>query len=225
MENTTGFANTSAGVSALHENSTGDANSAFGLAALYENTTGRWNTGIGCNALGNNIGGENNTACGLSAMFYNTSGSKNTALGLSALENNQTGNYNTATGYMADVNNSAWDNATALGAFAFANASNKVVIGDNTTGIVIGGYASWSNYSDGRFKENVRENVPGLDFITKLRPVTYTINEKKLEEHITQSMPDSLKAKRLQERKAFTKASGKQQTGFIAQEVENTASE
>jgi hypothetical protein len=89
---------------------------------------------------------------------------------------------------------------------------------------VIGGYVNWSNLlSDGRFKENVKENVPGLSFITKLRPVTYTINAKKLDEHIMRYMPDSVKARRMQNTDTSAKASSKIHTGLIAQEVEETA--
>jgi hypothetical protein len=63
----------------------------------------------------------------------------------------------------------------AIGNTATVNASNKVVIG-NSSVTSIGGYANWSNFSDGRFKRNVKEDVPGLAFITKLRPVTYTLD-------------------------------------------------
>lgn len=48
------------------------------------------------------------------------------------------------------------------------------------------------NLSDGRFKEDVQENVPGLEFIKELRPVTYTVNVDKLQHHITAQMPDSI---------------------------------
>src|SRR4030095_9575599 len=98
-------------------------------------------------------------------------------------------------------------------------------IGSNTAGMLIGGYAAWSNLSDGRFKENVKENVPGLKFIMKLRPVTYTINTQKLDEHIMQYMPDSVKALRRQKPEDYARASTRIQTGFIAQEVEKTARE
>ena len=39
-----------------------------------------------------------------------------------------------------------------------------------------GGWANWTNVSDGRFKKNVRTNVPGLAFITRLRPITYNLD-------------------------------------------------
>jgi len=67
----------------------------------------------------------------------------------------------------------------ALGYNARVNASTKVVIG-NTAVTSIGGYADWTNFSDQRFKTAVQENVKGLEFILKLRPVTYQLDINKL---------------------------------------------
>jgi hypothetical protein len=38
----------------------------------------------------------------------------------------------------------------------------------------------WTTLSDGRFKGNVKEDVPGLAFITRLRPVSYQINRESI---------------------------------------------
>src|SRR5678810_755269 len=83
--------------------------------------------------------------------------------------------YNTMIGYGADVVFNGLTNSMALGYNAKVSASNRVVIG-NSSITSIGGFANWSNFSDGRFKRNVKEDVPGLAFITKLRPVTYTLD-------------------------------------------------
>ena len=37
----------------------------------------------------------------------------------------------------------------------------------------IGGAVNWTRVSDGRFKKDIRGNTMGLEFIMKLRPVTY----------------------------------------------------
>jgi hypothetical protein len=73
-------------------------------------------------------------------------------------------------------------------------------------------------FSDGRYKRNITENVPGLKFINKLRPVTYHLNvhdiDKKLrvtEDKLTAGEADK-KEKQLY-------------TGFVAQEVEKAANE
>ena len=46
----------------------------------------------------------------------------------------------------------------------------------NSSVTVIRGQVNLSLYSDERVKDNVAENVPGLDFINRLRPVTYNYN-------------------------------------------------
>jgi hypothetical protein len=51
-------------------------------------------------------------------------------------------------------------NSTAIGNTSRITASNQVRIG-NSAVTSIGGYAGWSDISDGRFKKNIKENVPG----------------------------------------------------------------
>jgi hypothetical protein len=194
----------------------------IGRNAGMNNTTGNTNSVVGGLSLAVNNIGSNNSALGAAALFNNTSGHLNSALGYAALYTNVTGTNNTGLGYFADVSAAGLFNATAVGYGAVSNASSKVVIGGNFAGMVVGGYAAWSNFSDGRFKQNINENVPGLDFITKLRPVTYTVDLQKLDEHIMQFMPDSIKQIRM---KLNNYASANQDihTGFIAQEVESLA--
>jgi len=74
--------------------------------------------------------------------------------------------------------------------------------------------------SDGRFKRNVKENVAGLDFILKLRSVTYTWNLKSLD--IYMGLPDSISDRSADSRQVQGKIV---HTGFIAQEVEQAAKE
>ena len=105
----------------------------------------------------------------------------------------------------------------ALGYNAQINASNKVVVGDaNITSI--GGQVGWTTISDGRFKKDITENVPGLLFITKLRPVTYHHNMNAIAQIL--NTPDSL---RLKESEIL--AGAMLRTGFIAQEVEKAAND
>lgn len=80
----------------------------------------------------------------------------------------------------------------------------------------IGGYSNWTNISDIRFKKGICENVPGLAFIMKLRPVTYYLDMDKIAGY--NHTPDSL---RLMDAEAMK--GSMQQTGFIAQEVEQVA--
>ncbi len=108
-----------------------------------------------------------------------------------------------------------------IGAFTTVNASNKVQIG-NTGVNTIGGQVGWSTFSDGRFKNNIKNNVPGLAFINKLKPVTYTLELKKFEEFLGRkdSMINSKQAK-----SDYSVGEKKIHTGFIAQDVEKTAQE
>ena len=112
-------------------------------------------------------------------------------------------------------------NATAIGFGAVVNASNKVLIG-NSSVTVIGGQVGWSTFSDGRFKENIKENVPGLDFITRLKPVTYTLNIDKLNDHLSQNMTSEARQAFLGHHSNVS-ASATLHTGFVAQEVEKVA--
>ena len=197
-------------------------NTAIGDSALYSNTTGGYNIANGSQALFTNTTGSSNTANGVDALFYNTTGSNNTANGTSALQSNTTGSRNTAIGYDADVAANNLSNATAIGSGATVSASNKVRIG-STSVSVIEGQVAFTSVSDGRIKENVQEAVPGLSFISQLRPVTYTLNTRKQDDITMQAMPDSIKEKRMLSDADYLESSSIVRTGFIAQEVEAAA--
>jgi len=62
--------------------------------------------------------------------------------------------------------------------------------------------------------------VPGLEFIKKLRPVTYHLDVNKIDDFL--GIPDSLRNKDIQKQAALEKEAIVQ-TGFIAQEVEEVA--
>ena len=185
--NTTGYSNTACGRLSLHNNTTGRFNTAFGLA-LTSNTTAENNTAIGHAALVSCATGGYNTACGAFALRYNES-SGNTAVGDCALMGMTTGQGNTACGALADIGgiagnyNSAFgyrsgslstdiSNATAIGNNALVDASNQVRIG-NTSVSSYCVQVDWTITSDGRYKRDVHEDVPGLAFIGQLRPITY----------------------------------------------------
>ncbi len=231
--NTTGYYNTANGYRALYNNTEGNTNTANGTNALFNNTTGHHNTANGYHALHANTTGRYNTANGIYALRSNTDGLQNTATGFYALRSNTIGNYNTAIGTYADVSANNLTNATAIGHDAIATASNQVRIG-NSSVTSIGGYTTWTNISDGRAKKNIRTDVPGLNFINSLQPVTYNLDLDAIDKLVKSDDPeinrlnDSLRAARSSEEKEFeTKsraAKQKQvQTGFVAQDVEKTA--
>jgi len=73
-------------------------------------------------------------------------------------------------------------------------------------------------YSDARFKNNVRHDVKGLDFINRLQPVTY--NERPEELHKIWGTPDSL----LREID-HSEINNTRFIGFLAQDVAQAAKE
>jgi len=221
--NTDGNVNTSVGYQALFSNTTGNFNSAFGSDALWYNSTGSYSTALGSGALVSNTTGSSNTATGTDALVNNTTGSENTSLGSSALSSNSTGSYNTALGSSANMSATNLINSTALGSQAISNASNKIRLG-NTSVTVVEGPVAYT-FSDGRFKNNITDNeIKGLVFIQRLRPVVYNLDTRKIEEFLTQQMPDSIRAKYFVNRD-FHSSSAIRQSGFIAQEVEIAAKE
>ncbi|MBL7740755.1 MAG: tail fiber domain-containing protein [Chitinophagaceae bacterium] len=230
--------NVGIGPEALYSNGSGTYNVAVGLNSLYANTNGNDNIGIGSSALRVNTGGDENVAIGSSALYSNSQGNYNTAIGKSALSGTTNSLYNTAIGYNAGYAYDMGYNNTILGANcigAFNGQYNIVAIGqgvtcpDNSTVRIgnsaswsIGGYASWTNFSDGRYKKNIKEDVKGLDFILKLRPVTYNLDltnaSKKAKENAGQEWGQEIK-------QAIAEKENVIYTGFVAQEVEQVAKE
>lgn len=228
LYNNTGDENTASGYKALYSNTNGDYNTAsgayssesmvngfyntsFGYESLNSATSSDYNTALGARALKSSTGSRN-TAIGYFSLYQNTTGDYNTALGYRTGYGNTAGTYNTFIGYNATASGNSHSNSTAIGNEAQITASNQVRIG-NASVTSIGGYANWSNLSDGRFKLNVDENVAGLDFILKLRPVNYTIDIDKLNTFLGS------------ESKIKSNNEDLRRTGFIAQEVETAAHE
>jgi hypothetical protein len=220
QSNTTGGSNVATGFQALQSNTTGDNNSATGVQALYNNTTGFQNAATGSSSLYSNTTGNNNTATGINALHFSTTGAFNTATGVQALYSNTTGNNNVAVGFLADVSIGTLTNGTSIGTNSIVNASNKVRLGDATVTVVEGPVAY--TVSDGRFKTNITEEVQGLAFINKLRPVVYNFDTRKFDEFLTKNMSDSIRQARMKNQD-YKPSTAIRQSGFIAQEVEQAA--
>ncbi len=203
----------------------GTTNAYFGHEAGLVNT-GTNNTFSGYRSGYNNTTGTDNTAYGYQALQNNTTGVGNVAIG-AAIAIGGSGNYNTAVGYGAGYGavfgGCTANNATAIGNGAQVTCGDQVRIGNNTV-TSIGGAVAWSNPSDGRFKDNIsEEDVKGLAFINRLRPVVYNFDTKKFTEFLTQTMPDSIRSHHLEQ--DFAPSTAIRQSGFIAQEVEKAAEE
>ena len=200
----------------MEQNTTGAQNGAVGYQAMQNNTTGSANAAVGSFALNRNTTGNGNVAVGLRAGQGNSTGDGNTYIGFDAgrgtnqANDGAEGNMNvTFLGAQTGVSDRTIDytNSTAVGFGALLTADNQVRIG-NADVTSIGGQVDWSTLSDGRYKVNVNENVPGLEFIMRLRPVTYNVDRSKLSKKY---------------KSADRGISAKVETGFIAQEVENAA--
>jgi hypothetical protein len=233
--NESGSFNTAIGSPTLYSNKFGTGNTAVGAAALYFNTasnntavgrdsqynliSGTYNSSLGVSSLFNNINGQYNNATGYQSLFNNSSGSYNVSAGHQSTWDNTTGNYNTALGtwaYSAFGAATTYTNSTALGHNAQINASNQVRIG-NWDVTSIGGFANWTNISDVKFKKNIKENVVGLEFIKKLRPVTYNLDTEAIKKHF--GIEKGINLEHDKQKEAII------QSGFIAQEVEKAANE
>ncbi|HNV99289.1 MAG TPA: tail fiber domain-containing protein [Chitinophagales bacterium] len=218
--NTTGTQNTAIGNSALRTNSSGTNNTAFGFQAMFDNTTGNFNSTFGNESLINNLTGNYNTATGNTALYSNSTGSYNTANGHSAGSVNDNSSFCTYLGYDADQpDGSDITNSTAVGSASRITASNQVRVGSSTV-TSIGGYANWTNISDSRFKENIQDNVPGLEFINALKPVTYTLDVAGMSQFLNESNigPDA-KSNGEISALAIGEKSSIVYTGFLAQDV------
>jgi hypothetical protein len=222
--NTTGYSNTANGSYSLYFNTTGYNNTANGYYSLHSNTTGLANTANGHYSLRSNTTGYNNVANGVYSLRNNTTGSSNTANGHSSLYSNTTGSYNTAIGFFADDFSGNLTNATAIGKSAVVDASNKVRIG-STSVTSIGGQVSWTTFSDGRYKQNIKPDVKGLSFINSLRPVTFTVDIDKLDDYFHQNRKNDSAYEQLKKETQASAAEAAQviYNGFIAQEVEAAA--
>jgi hypothetical protein len=217
LENCTGDDNIAIGFAALLENSTSSYNIGIGYSALESNTTGTANTGIGYLALGANQTGINNTVIGNASLIRTTNSSYNTVVGAGSGQNFDNGYNNVFVGANNDVNGAGYFNVIAIGQGVVATASSQARFGNSATNS-IGGYADWTNFSDGRYKKNMREDVKGLDFVMRLRPITYNLDVTGIRAHLGQKAPADEGTRR-----SITEREGEVLSGFAAQEVEAAA--
>jgi hypothetical protein len=185
-----------------------------GVASLNANIDGHDNLAMGYQALFSNTSGNNNTGLGGLTLRMNTSGNNNLAVGGRALMGLKEGSGNVAVGYEA-FQSGDYSNSVAIGRMSAITADDQVRLGNIWT-TSIGGYAPWTNLSDERFKKDIQEDVPGLVFIQKLRPVSYHLNMNAITNYFHISLDKNDQNRALKREKEL-------QTGFIAQEVEAAA--
>lgn len=140
-----------------------------------------------------NLSGSGNSFFGNGASGRTTSGGSNTFFGNNAGNFNTVGSNNTAIGAESDIGGLNLDHATAIGTGVTVNESNTVAIGRfedktringplsvNVTGNSNTGTLCLSSTqivvlcsSSLRYKTNIAPFAGGLDFIKRLRPITY----------------------------------------------------
>jgi trimeric autotransporter adhesin len=155
----------------------------------------------------------------------NTIGEFNTAIGYAAGGDQINALHGSFFGYNASASVNGLNNVTAIGYGSLVNAHFQIRIGNADVGS-IGGYEDWTDLSDMKFKSNIREDVPGLEFIMKLRPVTYTLSMDELSAFIGEDRKDdTLRMDNQVVENGRETKSRVRRTGFLAQEVESSAIE
>ncbi len=210
---TNGRQNTAAGDSAMYYNATGSYNTALGFKALLSDTSGEYNTALGYGALMSSKRKSINSAAGYYALGYDTAGSRNVAVGALAGTEDTLGIYNIFLGYNANTGDTL-DNCIAIaGEGNLAITSHNMVRFGNSADTSIGGQVAWTTVSDKRLKTSIRADVPGMDFIMRLKPVYYTLNIEK-ENEITGFVSNSETMK-----KSVAASRKRIRTGLLAQDV------
>ena len=190
-------------------------NVALGYAVLGSLTTGDSNIALGSFALYDLVDGSNNIAIGHSSG-ENLTSSNCVLIGHQAGNLLTTGTDNVIIGYDADVDANDRDGCIVIGkGLSLNTASDNVVeIGNNTNSMTYdldGGDITVT--SDVRTKKDIKDTKLGLEFINKLRPITY------------KTKPSSEYPKEFGVKEPSKKSSGKTWDGLIAQEVKETMDE
>ena len=176
--NQASFTQMAIGNNALLNINGGIENIGIGFNSGLSLTSSNYNVLLGHYALSSTTGASNNTIIGHNAgLAYTATGStNNTFIGYQAGFSQIGGTGNTYVGASVDLpGNTTLSNSSALGQGVSITASNQVRIG-NTSITSIGGQVGWTTFSDARIKEDIKEDVPGLNFINRLRPVSYHYN-------------------------------------------------
>ena len=177
----TGTDNVALGDQALSSGSlSGASNTAVGSLSLLSNTTGAENTALGYQALAANVSSNGNVAVGYNSQ-YQATGARNTSIGSASFPAALTGEDNTGVGIAAGISLTSGSNNLLLGHDAGRSGSpggtittqnNIIVLGDeNITNAHI--QVAFTVASDERDKTDFNNLDLGLDFVTKLNPVTY----------------------------------------------------
>lgn len=156
--------------------STATGSTAFGNQALFSMRTGANNTAVGTGALKGSeqaLAAEGaNTVIGYLAMPTGANAVGATVIGAATgVSNGINSLHNTFIGYSASTILVNGINTTSIGPGAIVTGDNRILFGDAGTSVY--SYGDYVSTSDRRMKKDIVPADLGLDFILKLRPVSY----------------------------------------------------
>lgn len=178
----------------------GNTNTAIGSFALENNTTGDENLAIGSYAMNFNTTGGYSVAIGANTLYKSTTANFNCAIGRSSLQELKTGTKNVAiggndTGYATDSTNNSTiigteagaittlltggTNVTLLGYRAISSTgtvSNEITLGNSSIATIRAQVTTITSLSDARDKSDILPLHYGMNFIEKLKPVSFVWN-------------------------------------------------
>lgn len=213
------FTQLAIGNNALQQITGGLENIALGYNTGTSLTSPSYNVLLGHYALSSATTASNNTMVGHNTglAYTGTGNTNNTFIGYQAGLSQTAGTGNTFVGAAVDLATViSVSNSSALGQGVQITANNQVRIG-NTAVTSIGGQVGWTTFSDAKIKNNIREDVAGLEFIMRLRPVTYNYDLLKLQQ-LLGTKPNASNT-------VDPQAPAIRFSGLIAQEVEKAAAD
>jgi len=190
----------------------------LGSGALSNHSNGYWNVAIGWNSMNSLTSGNYSVAVGYNTLSAMTTARDCTAIGYTALKL-ATAQRNTGVGFAAGKNITTGENNSCIGNEAQAPSAtygDSFTLGNSNVIHLRCNDTSISSLSDQRDKTNIQDipDSAGIDFINKLRPVTYHWDRR---EWYEDGNPDGSQIKA--DWRRWKPNSGLKQ-GFIAQEVQ-----
>lgn len=181
LENSTSGVNTAVGIHAGRTSTAGFDNTFIGNYAGHDNTTGDYNVFVGASAGFNNETANSNVALGAYALYNITTGAESIGIGTNAgrYRNDGTADLNPSDSIYIGVDarsgssDSTPANEIVIGDGGRGNGDNTITLGNSSITALYCQVTSITSLSDARDKKDVKDISEGLDFVSKLKPVTF----------------------------------------------------